>query len=69
VKYRGPSKDQAANAVLKEKLRQGRLEALGYRILRVVWVQLSEPRMIDRRIRCHGVGPTRPPVDPVPFRS
>lgn len=68
VKYRGRSTEATANAVLKEKVRQGSLEALGYVILRVVWVQLSDPQVLDRRIRSHGASPTRPPQALRPFR-
>lgn len=67
LKYRKPSGDQSANAVLREKLRQGRLEELGYRILRVMWAQLSDPAALDRRIRAHGLRPSLPVRDPIPF--
>jgi hypothetical protein len=68
IKYRGPGREVTANAVLKEKMRQGSLEALGYVILRVIWVQLSDPKMLDRRIGSHGAGPTRSPKALRPFR-
>ena len=61
VKYRKPTEDHAANTVVREKLRQGRLEELGFQLLRVVWVQLSDPVAFDRRIRAQGVRPTRHP--------
>jgi hypothetical protein len=61
VKYRGEHKKQAENAVLREKIRQGRLEELLYDILRVVWGQLSNPAALDRRIRSKGVVPRNRP--------
>lgn len=47
VKYQGPE-------AMNEKRRQARLEALGYRVLRVVWDQLADPDTLDRRLQAVG---------------
>ena len=47
LKYQGPE-------AMNEKRRQARLEAMGYRVLRVVWEQLSDPNTLDRRLRAAG---------------
>ncbi len=66
IKYRGRHKRQAENTVLREKIRQGRLEELAYAILRIVWDQLHNPQAVDRRIRAKGVRPTRRPLN-IPY--
>lgn len=48
--------------VVREKVREGRLEELGYRVLRVVWPQLNDPAALDRRLRAAGVKPSRRPL-------
>ena len=47
--------EKIARAVKEEKRRQARIEACGYRLLRIIWEQLSDPAMLDRRIR-HALG-------------
>ncbi len=59
VKYRGNHKGQAENRIVREKIRQGGLEELGYHILRVIWEQLDNPAVLDKRIRAMGVRPAR----------
>lgn len=58
VKYRryGPRK------VIQEKLRDGDLEALGYRLVHVVWAQLQYPPKLRARLIHAGAQPVRPPV-------
>lgn len=46
-------------AVVREKIREGRLEELGYRLLRVVWPQLSDPARLAQRLAAAGVRPSR----------
>ncbi|MFN8184974.1 MAG: hypothetical protein U0R23_11175 [Candidatus Nanopelagicales bacterium] len=66
LKYRGKHKGQAENRIVREKIRQGKLEELGYHILRVVWDQLHKPAALDRRIRAKGVRPAHRPR-PIPY--
>lgn len=49
------TEDEVAVVVRDEKRRQGRIEAIGYRLLRVIWEQLFDPHQLDRRIR-HAIG-------------
>lgn len=42
---------QVTRVVQAEKERQARLEALGFTVLRVTWAQLSDPQLLDLRIR------------------
>jgi hypothetical protein len=43
--------EEAARRILEEKRRQGRLELLGYHILRFIWEQLFDPVTVGRRIQ------------------
>lgn len=61
IKYRGPD-DKPVTIVMTEKERQAFLEALGYVFVRVIWKQLDNPQMLDRRIRFAGGVPTRKPL-------
>ncbi|MEZ5184176.1 MAG: hypothetical protein R2720_00385 [Candidatus Nanopelagicales bacterium] len=65
IKYRGRHPGQAEHRIVREKVRQGRLEEIGYQLLRVVWEQLSAPDSVDRRLRAAGVVPVHRPR-PVP---
>lgn len=62
IKYRGPDEESVVTIVMTEKERQAFLEALGYVFVRVIWKQLDNPQMIDRRIRFAGGVPTRKPL-------
>lgn len=57
VKYQkfGPAR------VVQEKIREGDVEAIGYRLLRVVWPQLGHPAQLESRLRHAGAAPTRRP--------
>ena len=61
IKYdRNETEDEVAAVVREEKRRQGRIEAIGYRLLRVIWEQLFDVNELDRRIRyARGVPLTR----------
>ena len=61
VKYRGTHEGQPENRIVREKIRQGGLEELGYHILRVIWEQLDRPEVLDKRIRAMGVRPAQRP--------
>ena len=60
IKYRGKHEQQAENRIVREKIRQGRLEEVGYHVLRVIWEQLFEPKSLDRRVRAKGARPAHP---------
>jgi hypothetical protein len=66
IKYRGEHPGQAEHRIVREKVRQGGLEEIGYRLLRVVWEQLSAPDSMDRRLRAAGVVPAHRPR-PIPY--
>lgn len=51
VEFDGAMKYEHPAAFQSEKNRQARLEALGYRLIRVTWEQLADPVALDRRIR------------------
>jgi very-short-patch-repair endonuclease len=57
IKYDRADEDSevVARTVVEEKRREARIEGLGYRLLRVIWEQLFDPRGLDRRIR-HALG-------------
>ena len=62
IKYDRADEDPeevVARTVVEEKRRQARIEGLGYRLLRVLWEQLFDPRGLDRRIR-HALGDAVP---------
>ncbi len=50
--------------VVKERLRQGDLEELGYRFTRFVWHQLPHRTQFDKRLRAAGAVPTKAPDVP-----
>ena len=56
VKYRGPEA-AVVETVMSEKERQAFLESLGHVVLRIIWRQLVDPAMIDRRLRFAGAVP------------
>ncbi|MEZ5186921.1 MAG: hypothetical protein R2720_14355 [Candidatus Nanopelagicales bacterium] len=62
IKYRNPNGEAVMSAVMGEKERQALLEALGHIFVRVIWKQLTNPEMIDRRLRFAGAAPTRKPL-------
>ena len=57
IKY----KRQGAVKVIQQLLRDGDLEAMGYTVLHFVWLQLSNPKQFDARLRHAGVVPVRRP--------
>ena len=57
IKY----KRQGAIKVIQQLLRDGDLEAMGYTLLHFVWLQLSNPKQFDARLRHAGVLPVRRP--------
>ena len=61
VKYRSKLEGQAENRIVREKIRQGRIEEAGYHLLRVVWEQLHKPELLDKRLRAKGAAPAHPP--------
>lgn len=68
VEFDGKDKYEryGAHKIVAEKLRDGDLEEIGYRLLHVVWSQLHNPGQLDRRLRCAGGRPARRPV-PLPW--
>ena len=48
--------------VVQEKIRDGDLEAEGYRLIRVVWSQLFDHGKVDSRVRHAGGRPVRRPI-------
>lgn len=62
-----PDPEQIARVVRDEKRRHARIEGRGYRLLRIIWEQLSDPTTLDRRIRhALGQGAARRSVPPTP---
>lgn len=61
LKYRadGLSGEEAAETVWREKLREDRLRALGYTVVRLVWKDAWEVRRIQRLLAAAGVTPIR----------
>lgn len=57
VKYR--KKGEAE--VVYERLREGDLQEMGYRFVRLIWAQLPNHAQLDRRLRVAGATPVRPP--------
>jgi very-short-patch-repair endonuclease len=47
LKYRG---EDGEEAVIAEKLREDRIRALGYAVVRVTWAELAEPHLIRARL-------------------
>jgi hypothetical protein len=61
IKYRSKVQGQAENRIVREKIRQGRIEEVGYHLLRVVWDQLDRPDLLDKRLRAKGAVPAQRP--------
>ena len=55
IKYR----TRGLSKVVQEHLREGELQALGYTLVRLVWQQLDDIELLDRRLRAAGARPTR----------
>ena len=54
-------KRYGAPKIMKEKLRKGDLEAIGYRLLEFVWQKMDDKRQFVNRLTYAGVKPTRRP--------
>jgi hypothetical protein len=60
-KYRKKNSKEASVKVAVEKIRRADLEAIGYRMLEVVWLQLQDPARLDRRLQHAGAERVRRP--------
>lgn len=66
LKYRadGLSAESAADTVWREKLREDRLRALGYTVVRLIWNDAWETWRLERALASVGVTPIRRPSPP-----